>query len=128
MPSDCSSNVAIRDVLPALYALVNNADVDAIGLNPAAIHALWTLHGLRVLDGSHPEAAEIATSALGHKSAGVRMNALKVLPRNSAVARSDPDQEGAGRSRRSGQAQCLAGTLGNARIQRAPVKRRPHSC
>lgn len=73
-----------RDVLPALYALVNNADVDAIGLNPAAIHALWTLHGLKVLDGSHPKAAEIATAALGHKSAGVRMNALKVLPRNQA--------------------------------------------
>ncbi|AGA27104.1 PVC-type heme-binding CxxCH protein [Singulisphaera acidiphila] len=71
-----------RDVLPALFALTRDPGVDAIGLNPAAIHALWTIHGLGALDGTHPEAAGVAIEALGHKSAGVRMNALKVLPRN----------------------------------------------
>ncbi|HEX8201833.1 MAG TPA: PVC-type heme-binding CxxCH protein, partial [Isosphaeraceae bacterium] len=34
------------DVVPALIRLVQDWSVDAIGLNPAAIHALWTLHGL----------------------------------------------------------------------------------
>ena len=39
------------DVVPALVGLVKDRSVDAIGLNPGAIHALWTLHGLGVLDG-----------------------------------------------------------------------------
>ena len=40
------------DVVPALIELVDDRSVDAIGLNPAAIHALWTLHGLGALDGA----------------------------------------------------------------------------
>src|SRR5262249_8540221 len=70
-----------RDVLPALFELARSPEVDATGLNPGAIHALWTIHGLGALDGSVSEASDVATAALGHKSAGVRMNALKVLPR-----------------------------------------------
>ncbi|WP_406695552.1 PVC-type heme-binding CxxCH protein [Singulisphaera sp. Ch08] len=71
-----------RYVLPALFELTDDLGVDEIGLNPAAIHALWTIHGFGALDGSHPEASAVAIKALGHPSAGVRMNALKVLPRN----------------------------------------------
>src|SRR5437867_1095824 len=39
-----------KDVVPALCELVRDKRVDEIGLNPAAIHALWTLHGLGVLE------------------------------------------------------------------------------
>ncbi len=35
-----------KTVIPALIALAGDASVDGIGLNPAVIHALWTLHGL----------------------------------------------------------------------------------
>ncbi|HLN26936.1 MAG TPA: PVC-type heme-binding CxxCH protein [Gemmataceae bacterium] len=71
------------DVLPALIRLTGDTSVDAIGLNPAVIHALWTLQGLGALDGTHPEASAAALAALHHKSAGVRRNAIAVLPRNS---------------------------------------------
>ena len=69
-----------RDVVPALVGLAGDRSVDAIGLNPGAIHALWALHGLGALDGSVPEATAAAVSALGHPSAGVRLNAARVLP------------------------------------------------
>ena len=45
-PSGCWSSGASRTSCPALIELVRDRSVDAIGLNPAAIHALWTLHGL----------------------------------------------------------------------------------
>jgi hypothetical protein len=73
-----------RDVVPQLVALVGGEQVDEIGLNPGAIHALWTLHGLGVLDGSHEAAMAAATGALRHASAGVRRNAIQVLPASSA--------------------------------------------
>ncbi|MBO0700272.1 MAG: ThuA domain-containing protein, partial [Zavarzinella sp.] len=69
-----------KDVLPALFALVRDTKVDEIGLNVGAIHALWTMHGLGALDGSNPEATAVAVAALKHPSAGVRRNAVQVLP------------------------------------------------
>ena len=69
-----------KSIAPKLFELVNNQDVDEIGLNPGAVHALWTLHGLGLLDGSDRRAPEIVVAALKHKSASVRRNALKVLP------------------------------------------------
>jgi len=72
------------DVVPALIAVVQDQSVDAIGLNPGAIHALWTLHGLGQLDGQHARATAAALGALKHPSAGVRRNALLVLPRQEA--------------------------------------------
>ena len=73
-----------RDVVPALVDLVGDASVDAIGLNPGAIHALWTLKALNALEGPQADSLAVATaqSALRHPSAGVRMNAVKVLPRD----------------------------------------------
>jgi putative heme-binding domain-containing protein len=68
------------DVLPALFALARDRSVDEIGLNAGVIHALWTMHGLGALDGSNPEAAAVAVAALKHPSAGVRRNAVQVLP------------------------------------------------
>jgi putative membrane-bound dehydrogenase-like protein len=68
------------DVLPALVDLARDQSVDAIGLNPGVIHALWTMHGLGALDGSHAPATAAAVAALKHPSAGVRRNAVQTLP------------------------------------------------
>jgi putative membrane-bound dehydrogenase-like protein len=74
-----------RDVVPALIKLVENSSVDAIGLNPGAIHAIWTLRQLGALDGPQADSLAVARvqTALLHPSAGVRMNAIKALPRDS---------------------------------------------
>lgn len=88
------------DVVPALLALAADPKVDAIGLNPGAIHALWTLRGLGAIDGD-AKAREAAASALKHPSAGVRRNALQVLPRDAEAVKAilaagsiaDPDAQ-----------------------------------
>jgi putative membrane-bound dehydrogenase-like protein len=72
-----------RDVVPALCQLARDPSVDEIGLNVGVIHALWTLHGLGVLDGTNSEATAVAVAALKHNSAGVRRNAVQVLPREA---------------------------------------------
>ena len=81
-----------KDVVPALIALAKDQAVDAIGLNGGVVHALWTLHGLGALAGSDPAAFAVAVAALRHPSAGVRRNAVQVLPAtavsSSAVAES----------------------------------------
>src|SRR3954454_20071107 len=69
-----------KDVLPALMALARDRSVDEIGLNVGVIHALWTMHGLGAVANSNPEATATAIGALGHPSAGVRRNAVQVLP------------------------------------------------
>ena len=66
-----------QDVVPALIGLASDQSVDAIGLNTSAIHALWTLHGLKAL---HEANAATFAAALKHPSAGVRRNAVQVLP------------------------------------------------
>ncbi|HZW31363.1 MAG TPA: c-type cytochrome, partial [Isosphaeraceae bacterium] len=74
------------DVVPALIERAKDRSVDAIGLNTGVIHALWALHGLGALDGSTPTARDTATAALKHPSAGVRRNAVQVLPHDAASA------------------------------------------
>ncbi|MGB7323790.1 MAG: PVC-type heme-binding CxxCH protein [Rubripirellula sp.] len=68
------------DVAESLLALVGSQSVDEIGLNVGAIHALWTLHGLGLIDGSVADVNKPVFAALRHPSAGVRRNALQVLP------------------------------------------------
>ncbi len=68
------------DVVPLLLQLVNDPSVDEIGLNVGAIHALWTLHGLQAIVPDRPDILAAVYSALGHRSAGVRRNALQVAP------------------------------------------------
>ena len=72
-----------KDVIPALIQLINDPGVDSIGLNTAAIHALWAVADLGGLDGSDSAANTAVVKALSHTSAGVRKNALMVLPRNA---------------------------------------------
>jgi putative membrane-bound dehydrogenase-like protein len=76
-----------RDVVPALIKLVENTSVDAIGLNPGAIHAIWTLRQLGGLEGPTADSLAVACvqSAVAHPSASVRMNAIKALPRDAAT-------------------------------------------
>lgn len=72
------------DVMADLIELVRDTRVDSVGLNVGAIHALWTLHGLNLLSDSSPDskAYRAALDALEHPSAGVRRNAIGVLPRD----------------------------------------------
>lgn len=74
-------------MVPALINLVDDSAVDAIGLNPGAIHAIWTLNLLGALEGpaADPLAVARVQSAVLHPSAGVRMNALKALPRDAGT-------------------------------------------
>ncbi|GEO08110.1 hypothetical protein SAE01_06060 [Segetibacter aerophilus] len=74
-----------KSVLPALYKLVRNEKADEIGINPSAIHALWTMHGLKAFDGTNKEALDVAVKALSHPVAGVRRAAIQVLPKTPAT-------------------------------------------
>lgn len=76
-----------QDVMAALVELAGDPSVDEIGLNAGVIHALWTMHGLAALDGSNAQATKAAVAALKHKSAGVRRNAVQVLPPGPASVR-----------------------------------------
>jgi putative membrane-bound dehydrogenase-like protein len=69
-----------KQLAPQLFGLIRNRSIDAIGINAPAIHALWTLNGLGLLDGSNAEALVVAEEALTHPSAGVRKAAIQVLP------------------------------------------------
>ena len=67
-----------KSVVPALLALVKDESVDAAGLNVGAIHAIWTLHGLRVFDGTN-DANQAVAQATQHKSPAVQRNAIMAL-------------------------------------------------
>lgn len=69
-----------RDVVPDLIELVNDHRVDELGLNTAALHALWTLDGLGAIP-EDPAALEAARNALYHPAASLRRAALMILPR-----------------------------------------------
>ena len=73
------------DVAPDLIALAQDTTTDAIGTSGGAFHALWTLHGLGLLDGSNEEALQAALGALNHPAAGVRKAAAQVLPHTEDV-------------------------------------------
>ncbi len=77
-----------KDVVPDLVKLIEDTKVDAVGLNVGAIHALWTLHGLGAMETD--TAARAAQRALRHPSAGVRRNAVLVLPPSGESAQKIP--------------------------------------
>jgi putative membrane-bound dehydrogenase-like protein len=76
---------AQTDVVDALIRIAEDRSVDEIGLNAPAVHALWTMHGLKALDGSNARALDVARRALTHPAAGVRKTALMVLPRTEST-------------------------------------------
>ena len=69
-----------KDVVPQLIALARDPSVDAVGTNGAALHALWTLHGLGEVTNTTSEGGRAAVAALRHPAAGVRKAAAMVLP------------------------------------------------
>lgn len=69
-----------KSVAPELVKIASDKSVDEIGLNTPAIHALWTLHGLGMVQASNPDVMKAVESALNHPAAGVRKAALQVLP------------------------------------------------
>ncbi|MEZ6087524.1 MAG: c-type cytochrome [Pirellulaceae bacterium] len=76
------------DVLKPLTALIADTQLDEIGLNVGAIHALQTLDvlGYINLDERNKAAGTVQQAldiALTHPSAGVRRNAIAVLPHDS---------------------------------------------
>ena len=85
-PSGFWSSAARPTSCRRLIELVRDGSVDAIGLNPGVIHALWTLHGLGALAEFDASPAAAAMAALKHPSAGVRRNAVQVLPRDARSA------------------------------------------
>jgi len=70
-----------EDVQADLIGIINNKSVDEIGLNAPAIHAIWTLQGLNLLN--KKEVNEAVLGALSHPSAGVRKAAIQVLDLNA---------------------------------------------
>ncbi len=72
------------DILMSLYKLVNDTKVDGLGMNPAALHALWTIDGLGAL-GVDMEAINVVTGALFHPAAAVRKAAIQILPKNKTT-------------------------------------------
>ena len=69
------------DVLPELYDLVKNNDIDDLGYNYAATHALWIIDGLGAFT-KDDQAEKIITGALEHPSAGVRKAAIQILSKS----------------------------------------------
>ena len=63
------------DVAADLVELVADPSVDAIGLNPAAIHAMWTLTAIDGWRKAGESGKAAVAAAVQHRSAGVRRNA-----------------------------------------------------
>jgi putative membrane-bound dehydrogenase-like protein len=70
-----------KDVVPTLIELTKDQSLDEIGINPTVIHALRTLEGLGVLN--EPNVQQALYASLTHQCAGVRKNAIQILPRNT---------------------------------------------
>ena len=73
------------EAVPALLDLIRNPQMDELGLNTAAIHALWVLQGLYntfEVVGAEPVVTTII-AAMKHPSAGVRRAAVGVAPRST---------------------------------------------
>ena len=70
-----------KDIVPTLIELTKDQSLDEIGINPTVIHALRTLEGLGVLN--EPSVQQALYASLTHPCAGVRKNAVQILPRNT---------------------------------------------
>ena len=75
-----------QDVVPALLTRLAKPQVDAIGLDAGAIHAVAVINGLQAAQQDDSPAQQAITAALRHPSAGVRRNAVQALPAKSAAA------------------------------------------
>jgi len=71
-----------QNAVPGLLEIVANQQVDEIGLNSPAVHAIWTLDGLGATDGSNVAVTQALEAAMKHPAAGVRKAAVQVFPKN----------------------------------------------
>ncbi|MGK6351941.1 PVC-type heme-binding CxxCH protein [Parapedobacter sp. DT-150] len=69
-----------KDVAGDLQKLISDPSVDEVKVNGAATHAIWTLHGLGLLDGSDEKSLSAVVDALKHPAPGVRRAAVQTLP------------------------------------------------
>ena len=69
------------DVLPKLFDLANDQNLNEFGDNYAAIHALWTIDGLGAIN-KDDKAAAVVEKALTHSAAGVRKAAIQILSKS----------------------------------------------
>jgi azurin len=69
------------DIQEDLYRLIKDESMDGTGLNPGALHALWTLEGLGIL-ADNEQAVEVVQGALTHPVAAVRKAAIQVLSKS----------------------------------------------
>ena len=72
------------DVLTQLYTLVNDPSMNALGQNPSALHALWTMEGLGAIP-ANQEATAVVRGALFHPTAAIRKAAIQILPKTMEV-------------------------------------------
>lgn len=68
---------ANSDILPELYDLANEDDLDEEGNNHTTLHALWTLDGLGAFT-KEEKAREILKESMKHKGAAIRKAAIQI--------------------------------------------------
>ena len=114
-----------RDVVPALLALVRDNTVDAIGVAGGPFHALWTLHGLGVLDGSDTDRDgrrdRGAASSRRRSAQGRRAGAAAQRRRRAPAAR----RRTAPRSAAPHSARRAARAVGDAGVRRGGARAVP---
>lgn len=69
-------------IVPDLFELVSDQNVDEIGLNVGALHALWTLEGLHQFENPPEPVRGALIAGLRHPSTAVQRAAVMVTPRN----------------------------------------------
>jgi putative membrane-bound dehydrogenase-like protein len=74
------------DVSGVLTTLIADQSADETGLNAGAVHALWTMKGLGLIEQLIEIRQPIFEKALSHQSAAVRRAALMVLPHDAHAA------------------------------------------
>lgn len=71
-----------QSVADELYNIIQAEQVDEINVDAPAIHALWTLQGLGLLEHPNQESTDVLFAALNHPSGGVRRAAVQLVPAN----------------------------------------------
>jgi len=77
-----------EDVVTGLLKLLADPTVDEVGANAGALHAAWVVSALGAISADRDPDKQLSAfaamlRALGHKSAGVRRNAILAAPRSS---------------------------------------------
>ena len=63
--------------------LIKDRTKDAQGLNNPALHGIWTLHGLGLVNQENQDILDVISEALTHPAAGVRKGAIQSLPNST---------------------------------------------